>query len=176
MLKMSISLLLLIGAMDVPLAAQSDVDGRLQIAKQILDVSFTSATYDIIQKTLVDGSREQLSSELTRSQLADVVKRQPTAEDVRKLNDPVRATMAKVFSREAFVDALAPLYAKYLTLDDLTNIATFMNTPHGQRLLQIQGRLMAEGSNVVAQMMEKRMGTFQETLVEELRKVFPDAR
>jgi len=176
MLKIGISLLLLISLMDARVAAQSDVERRLPLAKQILEISITSAAFDLIQKTLFESSAAHLSGQLTQSQLAEVVKRQPTAEDVKKLNDAVRATMARVFSREAFVDALAPVYAKYLTFEELTGIATFMETPPGQRLLQMQGQLMADGAGLLEQMMERRRGGFEETFIEELRKAFPEAR
>jgi hypothetical protein len=176
MLRMGISLLLLVSTIDARVAAQADVDRRLPLAKQILEISITSAAFELIQKTLFESSAGYLSGQLTQSQLAEALKRQPTAEDMKKLNEAVRATMARVFSREAFVEALAPVYAKYLTFEDLTQIATFMKTPPGQRLLQMQGQLMADGGGLLEQMMERRRGGFQETLIEELRKAFPEAR
>ena len=176
MLKIGITLLLLISTTDARVAAQSDLDRRLPLATQILEISITSAAFDLIQKTLFESSAGYLSGQLAQSQLAEVLKRQPTADDVKKLNDAVQATMASVFSRKAFVDALAPVYAKYLTVEDLTQIATFMKTPPGQRLLQMQGQLMADGAGLVEQMMERRRGGFQETLIEELRQAFPEVR
>ena len=176
MLKIGISLLLLISVMNARVAAQSDVDRRLPLAKQILEISITSVAFDLIQKTLFESTASHLSEQLTQSQLAEVVKRQPTAEDVKKLNDAVRAAMARVFSREAFVDALSPVYAKYLTFEELTQIAMFMKTPPGQRLLQMQGQLMADAPGLLEQMIERRPGGLEETLIEELRKAFPEAR
>ena len=176
MLKISITLLLLISTTGARVAAQSDFDRRLPLATQILEISITSAAFELIQKTLFETSAGYLSGQIAQSQLAEVLKRQPTAEDVKKLNAAVRATMARVFSRDAFVGALAPVYAKYLTLEDLTQIATFMKTPHGQRLLQMQGQLMADGAALVEQMMERRRREFQETLLEELHQAFPEVR
>ena len=176
MLRMGISVLLLISTLDARVAAQSDVDRRLTLATQIVEISITSAAFELIQKTLFESSAGYLSGQLAKSQLAEAINRQPTPEDVKKLNDAVRATMAKVFSREAFVEALAPVYAKHLTLEDLTQIAAFMKTTPGQRLLQMQGQLMAEGAGMAEQMMETRRAGFQETLIEELRKAFPEAR
>ncbi len=67
------------------------------------------------------------------------------------------------FSPDAFVDAIVPIYQRYLTQDDLEAIIAFYDTPAGKKLIETQPMILQDsmevgqqwGQEVAQQVMER---------------------
>ena len=143
------------------------VDPHLALARELVEISFSDAVFSSVQEQLVRGSRQTVSP-----QLAGVIKRQPTAEDMDKLNRAIRSTVETVFPKSAWVDALATMYMKHLSPDDLKQLLKILRSPLGQRLMQAQGRMFSEGPALTQKLFDDRREQFQAVLLENLKKAF----
>ena len=159
---------LLLAATAQTYAQNAEPDQKLALARELADITFSEDAFNTVLEQVIAAVMATM-----RPQLTAVVKHPPTVADVEKLTVVIRSTIATLAPKSAWVEALAPVYAKYLTLEDLSALIAFHKTPLGQRMLQVQGRVIAEGAAVGQRMFEGREAEFLEVLIKELRKVFP---
>lgn len=107
---------------------------------------------------------QQLSAALRRTNpglppRADIIVRETVLEYLRK-----RAVSDRV------VDKLVPIYAKYLTREDIQRITSFYRSPAGRRLVKVLPSISLESAKVGQDWMESILPGLQSELLRRLRR------
>jgi hypothetical protein len=94
----------------------------------------------------------------------------PTAEQLARV-DLIADTVFKELPINEMIDAMIPIYQRHLTKADLDAIVAFYSSPTGQRLLQEQPAMMAEGMKVGQDIMLKKVPELTQQLNAEVDRI-----
>lgn len=72
---------------------------------------------------------------------------------------------------DEFLDAMAPIYQKYLTKGDVAALTAFYGTPTGQKILKETPAMTAEAMGASSGIMKKAMATMQEQVKEQIAQM-----
>lgn len=130
---------------------------------------------DIRELLQVTGMTETVGRQM--SQMADQLK--PMLENSlppgERRHEIVRTFTKKFLARansEALVQQIIPIYAKYLTDDDVKAVIQFYKSPVGKRLLKVMPQMMQEASAAGQQWGEN----LSREVIEEMAREYPELR
>ena len=143
---------------NVELEAQAQELVRLELTYGGLDAFIDQATGRGVQA----GKRyfEQL------------VKRQIYHEEHLRLREVYRRVFAEVFTQRDLAEAVAPVYVKYLSPEEMVDLLQFYQTPTGAKMLKIQYVLRTERMKEVEKLYQQKKGELTERFLEEFEKEF----
>lgn len=85
---------------------------------------------------------------------------QATPDELERISVNAAESMqnvVKVFSVDEVMDAMIPIYQRYLTHSDLLAINDFYSSPTGQKLLKNSSAMMAESMQVAQAILQKHL-------------------
>lgn len=85
------------------------------------------------------------------------------------VTDVVVAYLRQAAERDHFSERLIPIYAKYLTKDDVQRITEFYRSPAGRKLVSVMPAISLEAASVGQQWMESILPGLQAQLLSRLR-------
>ena len=132
MRKLLLPLVLLIWSGAVAGAQEAGSPAALEAARQLVQVMSPDMTTKLTQ-AMTQQVWPTIENQLGRNLDAD------TIADMRKAFERVIINYVDDMMKEA-----APLYAKYLTAQELTDITNFYRTPTGQKSLDVMPQVMGE--------------------------------
>lgn len=110
-------------------------------------------------------SRE-MAGETLRKKMPDI-----SQKDVDRMNSMIDASL-KDFDVDGMIDDMVPVYQHHLTKADISAMATFYQTPTGQKLLREQPQMTAEAMKAMQPRMQKMMST----MVDQAEKMAKEAK
>jgi TonB family protein len=123
-----------------------------------------------LYETMID----QAASVTVKSMLGPLekeIRRELTPSERDALISVLRDTFYEVLPIGAWEEALAPIYAKYLTVSDMTEILTFYGTDLGQKLLSLQSRVLLDGMAIGESLAKTHEQQFRDRLQQKLQEV-----
>lgn len=126
----------------------------------------------LLQMTGVTATVTQQMSQMAE-QLSPVVERSlPPGQRRHEIAQAFTTKFRARSNSEALTQLMIPIYAKYLTDDDVKSLLRFYRTPAGQRLLKVMPQMMKEAGEA-----GQDWGTKVATdIVEEMAKEYPELR
>jgi hypothetical protein len=85
------------------------------------------------------------------------------------ITDVVVTYMRQMAERDQVVDRLIPIYAKYLTKDDIRQITEFYRSPAGRKLVSVMPAISVESAKVGQEWMESILPGLQAELLRRLK-------
>lgn len=119
--------------------------GSSRVSAQDVSDAYKSQLYEMLT---VSGSLEGAHQMV--SQMLALVKQQQPGMPEEKLRQVEEVLNGKLVDR--MVDLYAPIYAKYLTLDDLKQIVAFYQTPVGKKWGEATPKITLEGTKMGQQL------------------------
>lgn len=119
--------------------------GSSRVSAQDVSDEYKSQLYEMLT---VSGSLEGAHQMV--SQMLALVKQQQPGMPEEKLRQVEEVLNGKLVDR--MVDLYAPIYAKYLTLDDLKQIVAFYQTPVGKKWGEATPKITLEGTKMGQQL------------------------
>jgi len=107
----------------------------------------------------------QMAEQTLRKKLPDV-----TQNDIDRMNASMEQTL-KSFDVNGMIDDMVPVYQHHLTKADISAMATFYQTPTGQKLLREQPQMAAEAMTAMQPRMQKMMSS----MVDQAEKMAKEA-
>lgn len=147
-----IAALLLILSAAVPVAAQDDLERRIQQARIFVDVT----TADSVMGPMVDAVWPSIEMQLPSDIPLEVANRLKGV-----FADEIRAALGDV------MDDFASAYASVFTLDELISINKFYASDTGAKLIANQGALMQEMLPTITARLTQTMPQAMETVIRE---------
>jgi uncharacterized protein len=88
----------------------------------------------------------------------------------------VMDTMFANMPMDQMMDAMVPVYQKYLTKGDIDNLVAFYSTPTGAKLLQEMPTIMGEAMQQMMPIMTKYMDNVKETLLKQTNDMIAQSK
>jgi uncharacterized protein len=130
---------------------------------------------DIRQLLQLTGVAEAVSEQMDQlaEQLKPVVEKSlPPGERRHEIAENFTKRFRARATPEALTKLMVPIYAKYLTDEDVKSLVRFYESPAGQRLLKVMPQMMKEAGEA-----GREWGTQMATqVVEEMAKDYPELR
>ena len=82
----------------------------------------------------------------------------------------------KSFPWDEMLDAMVPVYQKYLTKGDVTALVAFYGTPTGQKLLRDMPAMMQESMERMMPLMRKQLDAINERVQQEVAQMLKDSK
>jgi len=145
LLVFGVNITLAQSASDETPATKEDVEQlftTMHIREQVRDMM------DIAMK-----QSRQMAEETLRKKLPDV-----TQKDIDRMNASTEETL-KNFDINGMIDDMVPVYQHHLTKADISAMATFYQTPTGQKLLREQPQMAAEAMTAMQPRMQKMISS-----------------
>lgn len=91
-----------------------------------------------------------------------------SVEQTQQLEAAIRGVFLEVYPREAWEEALVPLYLNGFDRSELEEVARFQQTALGRKLAVVQAQLATGGGGLGQQLIESRQADFSRRLSEQL--------
>jgi len=104
------------------------------------------AIRELMQVTGAQANREEFSTAFTQQMLAMIRRNDPdlSEEAVKIVTDEVAIMVNKELDEESLQLMIFPIYAKYLTLDELNGLIEFNKSAVGKKANQVMPKLLEE--------------------------------
>ncbi len=144
-------------------------EARLEQARALTALEVESGALDGM---LDEGAA--LARQATADMLMIELEREPSEEDLAKLEGVMRAGLAEFLTAELWQETVAKVYAENFTAAELQAIREFYQSPAGQKILSIQRSLDAEVGGAVEAVLEVHSDEFTARIDEALAESFPE--
>ena len=90
--------------------------------------------------------------------------------------DKMMDDMMKSFPWDEMLQAMVPVYQKYLTKGDIDALVVFYSSPTGQKLMRELPAIPAEGMQVMMPLIQKQIDGMNERLQQEVAQMLKDSK
>lgn len=142
-------------AIALPLSAATEPNPSAR-QRQIIEQIFQTMNMNATFKSLVDSIFAQIQKQF----LDDAAAKGNDPEDIeeaKELFTIFRARAAKVDLEQLIHEAQIRIYAKYFTENELTDIATFYQSPTGKKTVALLPQIMADGMQAGAETLDPKL-------------------
>lgn len=174
MKKLFLAVLLALFFISGGVAQQNPVDAPAskEDIQRYLDVTHTRE----MMQQMVDVMSKQEHQMVHEQYLKDKNNLPPDFEDrVNKMMDD----FMRSFPRDEMLDAMTPVYQKYLTKNDVDALVAFYSGPTGKKMLKDMPAMMGEAMQAMRPVMEKRMESMKQQIDQQtaqLKKQYKDGQ
>jgi len=144
-------------------------EARLEQARALTTLEVESGALDAM---LDEGAA--LARQATADMLMIELEREPSQEDLAKLEGVMRAGLAEFLTAELWQETVAKVYAENFTASELQATREFYVSPAGQKILSIQRSLDAEVGDAVDAVLEVHSDEFTARIDAALAESFPE--
>lgn len=161
-----VAILLLVFGLNLGLAQSSSNDSPA--TKDDVEQLFTTMHVREQVRNMMDVAMKQsreMATETLRKKMPDI-----SQKEVDRMNAMMDASL-KDFDIDGMIDDIVPVYQHHLTKADISAMATFYQTPTGQKLLREQPQMTAEAMKA----MQPRMQNMMSSMVDQAEKMAKEA-
>lgn len=144
-------------------------EARLEQARALTALEVESGALDDM---LDEGAA--LARQATADMLMLELEREPSEEDLAKLEGVMRAGLAEFLTAELWQETVAEVYAENFTAAELQATREFYRSPAGRKILSIQRLLDAEVGDAVEAVLEVHSDKFAARIDAALVESFPE--
>lgn len=153
----------------LPLGCATPQDPRVKeaerrvLAEELVREELKGEGFDLVMD---EATRTGLN--VMRPTLEQDMGRELSRTEDETLAQVFRTTLAEVYPKDMWVEALVPVYLKHLSAEYLEGILSFYRSPAGRRLLEAQATIQAEAEKAGARMTKLRLDEFKERFASNL--------
>lgn len=133
------------------------------LVRMMLQDEGLEAIYEMAGKTAAAIVTSSMQAELGR---------ELTVSESKSLEKVVINSIRRAFAPEDWVLAVAPVYAKYFSSEELDKLADFYRTPVGKKTIRLQGNIVRESGDAGEKLFEANAERFVEIFQQEMEKEF----
>jgi len=160
---------LMIGGCSQPAPIADSPEARLEQARALTAIEVESGALDDM---LDEGAA--LARQATADMLMLELEREPSQEDLARLEAVMRAGLAEYLTAELWQETVAKIYAENFTAAELQATREFYESPAGRKILSIQRSLDAEVGDAVEAALEVHSDEFTARVDAALAVSFPE--
>jgi len=160
---------LMIGGCSQPAPIADSPEARLEQARALTAIEVESGALDDM---LDEGAA--LARQATADMLMLELEREPSQEDLARLEAVMRAGLAEYLTAELWQETVAKIYAENFTAAELRATREFYESPAGRKILSIQRSLDAEVGDAVEAALEVHSDEFTARVDAALAVSFPE--
>ena len=168
--QLAIVLLYILSSFACATAPQKPERSNVELEAQAQEVIKLELTYGGLD-AFIDRVTEQ-GVQVGKRCFEQLVNRPIYYEEHVRVREVYRRAFAEVFTQPDLAKAVAPVYVKYLSPEEMVDLLRFYQTPIGAKMLKIQYVLRTESIKEVEKLYQQKKGELRERFLEEFEKEF----
>ena len=142
----------------------ADAQRQKQLAMQIVNLVLDESNFEKVMSEAVNIGFAGVAEELKRS-------RGLTDAELQPYRDAFRRAFLGTYPKQDWLDDMAAVYSRIFSVDELTEMLRWYETPTGRKVLQRMPEVMQGSGQAGQRVVQRRMSEFQSALRRELKLI-----
>ena len=152
--------------------ADKDMAEKVKNIKKMIELTGGKATAKKLMNGMMENMKKMSLKTIDESIENDEFKNDPEMIAVRnEYMGKILDSSMKLYNIDELIDSMIPLYAKYMTNDDILGVIAFYESPAGKHMIEAVPKIMQEYMKTIMDSMPAKTKKIQENMKEMIKEL-----